>query len=229
MRFSRNFPVELYLNRHRVISGPFAGIRLESYSDFVARPKWLGTYEKELRETWSLVVQRQPKVIFDIGCAEGYYAIGLLKALPNATMKTWESESRECAILNINADRNRVSQRLSANKTCCPDSLQAAIKIQTPDLVICDIEGGEAELFTPRILERLRETLLVIETHGVETCELLCDYIGKSHKWHVINPQPRTLGDWPIRWATTASREFKLSAMQEGRVVPTPWIVATPK
>ncbi|HYT43403.1 MAG TPA: hypothetical protein VEP90_13780, partial [Methylomirabilota bacterium] len=46
-----------------------------------------GNYEIELHPTINKAISRNPHIIVNIGSAEGYYAIGLALALPNAKVR----------------------------------------------------------------------------------------------------------------------------------------------
>src|SRR4051812_19305855 len=62
----------------RVLQGPFAGMQYvtESYGSQLV-PKLLGSYENELHDLVEQIVAQRPKIVIDIGAAEGYYAVGL--------------------------------------------------------------------------------------------------------------------------------------------------------
>src|SRR5437016_2600251 len=61
-----------------VQSGPFAGMLYVNQAVGSAHvPKLLGSYEAELHEIMRSVLTENYATIVDVGCAEGYYAIGL--------------------------------------------------------------------------------------------------------------------------------------------------------
>src|SRR5262249_45805579 len=69
----------------RVATGPFAGMILD-YECFPvhASPKFLGTYEQELHRAIERAIQLRPKYVLNVGCAEGFYAVGLALRLSDA-------------------------------------------------------------------------------------------------------------------------------------------------
>jgi hypothetical protein len=79
------------------------------------------------------------------------------------------------------------------------------------------------------MLERLRDATLVIETHGTDVFECLRSRVGVTHDVDVIEPQPRTSADWTLPWYLYATEFFRHWAVQERRVMATPWIVASPR
>jgi len=67
----------------RVLSGPFKGLR---YLDEIVcgpiMPKWLGSFECELHAIIEQIRNTQYSAVINVGCAEGYYAVGLAKLFP---------------------------------------------------------------------------------------------------------------------------------------------------
>jgi hypothetical protein len=49
-----------------------------------AVPKLLGCYEQELHPALNRAIDTDYGVILNIGCAEGYYPVGLARVLPTA-------------------------------------------------------------------------------------------------------------------------------------------------
>src|SRR5262249_42264509 len=69
----------------RVQDGPFKGMIVTdrpNWDDGNAGLKLLGLYEHELWRAIENAIACKPKAIINIGCAEGYYAIGLKRRLP---------------------------------------------------------------------------------------------------------------------------------------------------
>src|SRR5450432_1298867 len=74
------FPTGLLI----VQNGPFAGMKYIPQSNGSALiPKLTGTYEQELHGIIEEVSQRKYHTLVDVGCAEGYYLVGLALRLPN--------------------------------------------------------------------------------------------------------------------------------------------------
>ena len=66
-----------------VQGGPFAGmtyVRGVSCANTISR--LLGSYEAELHPVVEQVISRSYPTVIDVGCAEGYYAIGLARRSP---------------------------------------------------------------------------------------------------------------------------------------------------
>ena len=78
-----------------VAAGPFAGLRL-NYELFPnhASPKFLGTYEQELHSVIERAICLQPKYVLNVGCAEGFYAVGLAIRLNDAQIFAADADSK---------------------------------------------------------------------------------------------------------------------------------------
>jgi len=92
-----------------VQSGPFAGMALigrPGWSESDAQPMLLGVFESELHSLLEEGVAERPDVVVNIGSADGYYAVGLARRLPDARVHAFDSSEtagancREAARLN---------------------------------------------------------------------------------------------------------------------------------
>jgi hypothetical protein len=73
------------LASYTVMDGPFRGMILASETAGAAgdiTSKLLGTYEADLHGVLEKAVGRAPRLVINVGCGEGYYAIGLARLLP---------------------------------------------------------------------------------------------------------------------------------------------------
>src|SRR5918997_1281919 len=73
-----------------VQAGPFRGMRYsprltasDTLLSHTLLPKLVGCYEVELHDTLAAVFKRKYRQVINIGCAEGYYAVGLALNLPD--------------------------------------------------------------------------------------------------------------------------------------------------
>ena len=104
----------------KVLNGPFKGL---NYSDIQSKgsqlyPKLLGSCEEELQYHLSFILSREPDLVIDIGCAEGYYAVGIALKLKGNDCKIIaididEQALNECTVL---ADRNNIKEKLSIER-----------------------------------------------------------------------------------------------------------------
>lgn len=156
--------------RHRfgdvVLSGPFTGMRYvrESAGSAFA-PKLLGTYESELHPAIMSIASERYDQVVDVGCAEGYYAVGLALMFRVGAVAAYDSDPKARALCEELAAVNGVSDRVTVLGACDPSSLRSARGRRS--LVICDCEGYEADLFTADAVEALGMSDLIVELHGM--------------------------------------------------------------
>jgi len=64
-----------------VLDGPFKGMKYPKNESFGSAflPKILGTYEKEISSLVQSLLNSNYDIVLDVGCAEGYYAVGFAK------------------------------------------------------------------------------------------------------------------------------------------------------
>lgn len=154
------------INKLTVVkSGPFVGMRypkaLAYGSSFF--PKILGTYEKEIQDYIAALKDRSYDTVIDIGCAEGYYAVGLKKMFPNAKVYA----------IDINANARKFCKEMAKLNNClhdftiAPSADHSFLKsiVTNNTLIVSDCEGYEAILFNSNNYDEFSRCDLIIETH----------------------------------------------------------------
>jgi methylase of polypeptide subunit release factors len=73
---------------------------------------WLGCHEEELHEVVHQQIARlqalaEPHIV-NLGCAEGYYAVGMARRVPNAKVWIVDKDSKAIDIAHKNAAANDV-------------------------------------------------------------------------------------------------------------------------
>lgn len=185
-----------------VRSGPFAGMRYLDRSIWGAYiPKLLGCYEQELHPVIERAIAAGPSHVVDIGGAEGYYAVGMLRRLPAAGVTVFEQlpSGRE-AIAEL-ARMNSVDSRLSIRGACDPALLSTCLRDSGAKLLISDVEGYEVELLDPAKVPELAAVSMLIEVHdsAVPGCaELMARRFSATHKVERIAQAKRQLSDYPF-------------------------------
>ena len=154
-------------SRDRVVSGPFAGM------EYVWRalgsayiPKLLGIYERELAWCVEAACEARPDRIVNLGAAEGYYAVGLARRNPQARVVAFEAMEFGRNLLSEMVALNGVSERVEVRGTAgCPE-LRAALHGAVCPLVVCDVEGQEANLLDPATVPGLRGARILVEVRA---------------------------------------------------------------
>lgn len=170
--------------------GPFKGLQygdLQSWSSLLI-PKLLGSYENELHPWFETVANKEYAIVVDIGCAEGYYAVGLARVLPYAQVYAYDIQSTARSSCKQMARLNGVADRVTVGAFCDPDTLRS-LDLSSGALVISDCEGYEAELFNHEMVAHLVNADLIIECHdliGKPITRNIIDVFSDTHKLTII-------------------------------------------
>jgi hypothetical protein len=193
----------------KVLAGPFKGMvypELKSKGSWLL-PKIVGSYEDELHETIENIIKSDYKTILDIGCAEGYYAVGLALRLPEAKVYAFDIDDSAIRLCEGMAKANRVSERVIMSGFCDSNVLRE-FKYTYPALIVCDCEGFEQNVFVESNVEALKQVDILIELHDLVNSSIpgyIKELFGKTHEikaiWstgkHVVNyPQLVKDFDW---------------------------------
>jgi hypothetical protein len=203
-------------------------------------PKLLGIYERELSRTVEAVLKEHPKQIIVLGAAEGYYAVGLALRNPGARIVAFEKDAEGRTALAKMAHLNNVEERMVILGECQPQSLQAVIQDQNSGdkgakrvLVVCDVEGAEADLLNPSMVPGLRAAIIIVETHeflhrGI-TGTLVTRFLA-SHEIEHIWQTKRTIKDFPFHNLVTRilPRGYLAWAVSEWRPEQMCWLSMRP-
>lgn len=212
----------------KVIHGPFAGM---AYGDnvlcsaYVA--KLVGSYEEELHSIVEEVIEKAPGRVIDIGCAEGYYAVGFGRRLPNAEIYAFDIEEEAQGYCADLAKLNRISARVHIGGLCTPERLEELTR--TPAFVLCDCEGCEQDLLDPAKTPGLAHCTLLIELHdflipGLTPC--LTARFSATHTVQLIDTEERDPARYGILSSIPAADRY--NAVREGRPAAMQWAYLTP-
>lgn len=174
-----------------VKNGPFSGMKYPSAASVGSTlfPKLLGSYERELSGVLQKICGTNYSDIVDIGCAEGYYAVGLSMVLPNANIYAYDvsdvarKQCREMFTLNsIN------KSRYSIGEFCDSDTL-TSLKLGNKALILSDCEGCEKTLFNSKVRDKLSCHDLLIEAHDcidIEISTYLSQLFESTHNITIV-------------------------------------------
>jgi hypothetical protein len=218
-----------------VLSGPFAGLAYPSLTALGSAlyPKLLGTYENELHDALDLILREEFDQIIDVGCAEGYYAVGLARRFPRTPVLAFDLDPAARRACRSMADFNGAGTHLEIHSFCNPDHL-ARICRGKRNLIVSDCEGFEAHLFPAANVTAFADSYLVIEVHdffGEPVGDPIASSLASTHATRLISAvttgqKLAMLGDSPVR-TLPAWEQAKL--ISEERPAGMYWIVATPK
>lgn len=144
-----------------VLNGPFRGMAMPY---FAVWPKLVGSYEDELHGVVNEILATAYHAVVNIGCAEGYYAVGMAMKLKAAAIYCFDANPEMLDRCRQNARANQVETRMRFGGRCGPDDL-ARLDLSKRSLIICDVDGYEVELLQPNRIPALRNCDLLIEVH----------------------------------------------------------------
>jgi precorrin-6B methylase 2 len=205
-----------------LLGGPFRGMKypMTSLINRHSIPVLFGTYELELHPVIEEVALKHYDRIIDVGCAEGYYAVGLALRT-DAEVYAFDCEPRERFYCRQMARENNVAVRVHVKSWCSTETLKRLAVGRC--LIISDCEGYEASLFSGSVMPALKNSDLIIELHeiaGINIREVLLERFKSSHNARLITfDAARTGSEVPDKWRKFA-REFRSPNQQ--------WVYFTP-
>jgi ribosomal protein L11 methylase PrmA len=146
------------------MQGPFAGMDfLPHCAEGCHIAKLLGCYEQPLQPFIEHAIQSGYPTILNIGCAEGYYAVGMARRMPSTQVLAFDLNPKAQEVCAALAQKNGVSDRVKVGALFKPEDFENYANQKV--LVLCDIEGGEKELLNPEISPSLKGMDFVVESH----------------------------------------------------------------
>ena len=193
-----------------VSGGPFAGLTYPDASAVSLIPKLLGIYERQLHGALETAIRAEPDLIVNVGAADGYYAVGLARRCPSATVHAFESDPGQRTLLGRVAAANGVE--LVIGGTATVEDVAGA-------LVVIDCDGCEGMLLQPG---SLGSATIVVELHdfiapGIG--ETIAERFAGTHEVEIVPTAPEP----PERAGPVAL------ALSEYRPEPQTWAVMIPR
>jgi hypothetical protein len=219
------------VNRYgaNVLNGPFKGMRyVQTSVGSVFSPKLVGSYEAELHPFIERVTSGSYDVVIDIGCAEGYYAVGFLFRMKTARCVAFDSESQARTLCREMAELNCVSDRIQVRGCCDAEALSAVLLGRV--FILADCEGAELDLLDPVVISRLRDCDALVELHDFIRPGLtlaLQTRFAATHEIQIIEQQVRDSAQYPeLGILTRFDRHMAVQEFRPGRMQ---WAMLTAK
>jgi hypothetical protein len=175
-----------------VASGPFRGMRLDYDALPVhVAPKLVGTYEQELHPAIERAIDRSPSHVLNVGCAEGFYAVGMAMRLPNAMIYAADADPKAIRATLRNAELNGVAKQVVPIGIIHSGELDRYL---TPhrSLLIMDCEGAEFSLLNPQNDPVLSSVDMIVEVHPeAGSSEDISRRFKKTHRCERVDYIPR--------------------------------------
>jgi hypothetical protein len=221
---------EAAVAQHGVViqAGPFKGMSfIAATSEASLSPRLLGSYETELHSLIEEIVASDFDCIADIGCADGYYAVGFAYRMPQAEIFAFDINpvsQRQCSEV---AEKNGVAERVKIAGEFRGDDFNTFVGRRA--LIFVDAEGAEDDLLRPDLYPALRSLTVLVECHDVfksGVSKRIEERFAITHAVRTI--QPKLHCPTLPSWFSKTSQLDQLLAAWEWRVGPTPWLYMTP-
>lgn len=214
---------------NKIHMGPFAGMvipeRVPNWDDGNSGTKLLGCYEHELHDAVYHAIWREPDLVIDVGCAEGYYAIGFARALPQArvyALDTNEAALKLCEEYSrINGTAGRIHFVQGARS---PEELRFSTTVGKR-LYLIDCEGEELELVDLRKCPELKYSDIIVECHDFmrpSVSRILADRLAATHKVDLIRPRLPNFGQY--QFVRLVPSIISILMIVEKRPMPCYWL-----
>lgn len=214
----------------KVISGPFQGmsyVPTSTGSSYV--PKLLGTYESELHSSIeSLLSSRVYSCAVNIGCAEGYYAVGLALRLKGIPILACDTSPHALSLCKKLAAINNAIDQIT---TCGKVTALGLSDILSPNgLIVCDCEGAEMQILDPAQAPVVQTCDIIVETHDhivTDSKETLIRRFSGSHEVTEIKSTNRDINSAAAFLGV--DKQLAAIAVDEGRPVSMSWLILRAK
>jgi hypothetical protein len=210
--------------------GPFAGMHYMPGQEHISGhliAKLVGSYERQIYPWLAEWIAGDFDLAIDVGCAEGYYAVGLARAMPSVIVRaydTYEPARRDCAEL---AAINGVRDRVVIGKECTPATLAEVSEARVA--LLSDCEGYEKILLDPDSAPNLCKWSIIVEQHNLIDHTIGATIEQRFHETHdieVVDYVPPASDGLPeLEWMT----EEQVRLVLNERPLPMSWALLRPR
>lgn len=188
----------------------------------------IGSYEAELHQPIYALLERNYDCIVDIGCSQGYYAVGLGRLFPKADIYARDLNPAALAYATELASLNQLLDRFHTGGLW--QHADFSVLQGRRALVFCDIEGGELELLQPEKVEELKYCDLIVELHDAFNPVISDTIIKRFQQTHDIQLLRNGEVRCPVPTELSYLSSIEIAAcLTEIRAGATPWAVMRAK
>jgi hypothetical protein len=229
---------ELFKKHNGVIQlGPFKGLRLSNETNIsrsILALKIYGLYEQVIID--ELLAMGAFDDVVDIGAADGYFPIGMLKAGLAKRTICFEATEKGQASIKHNAAENGCADKVvvfgSADETLAAKLGEANYNPEN-SLIICDIEGAEFEVFSKEFFQNVHGATIIVELHDrvqgrpLSLRDDLAALLPSDYSFKFVKSKP-------VSWDNIQDLEElhdidRALVTSEGRKMLGEWLIAHPK
>lgn len=210
--------------------GPFQGLQYPPGWADSRFEKIIGAYEAELHPLLESICATPYTDVINIGAAEGYYAVGLARRLPQAVLHAFEMEEARREQCRAMAQLNGVATRLHVHGLCDTPALLRLNPGARP-LVVCDCEGAELELLDPVAVPWLRRADVLVEVHDFKApglSDILRRRFAESHNLRIIPMAGLAYAHYPVLRQLTFAEIHAMVGEERAQLMEWFWLSAKP-
>ena len=226
------------ISNNKILYGPYSGTKILSsygWSNIDFCPKYLGSYEYQVqKKIIDLNKKKKFDHFIDLGAAEGYHIISLLKKKFFKQGLAFEISKKSREILKKNAQINKLNNRIRIYKDANLSSLKNALRNFNHRrlLFLVDIEGQEYDLFSNHFCKKFSKSTFIIEEHpfnmsNKKKIKNFFQNIKKYYKIEILHDISKNPFNFSI--LEKFSDDEKYLMMSEGRPQSMRWLVLQPK
>jgi len=195
----------------------------------------LGLYEIELQAEIAGIPARFDSLI-NLGASDGYYGVGLVATGRFARSVCYEIHPYNRGILEMvvqdSGVRDKVCTVGEATRSF-PEEAEAFGLDLGRTVVICDIEGGEFDLFDDAVLAKLSRSVLLIELHEhlfQDGARRLDDLVARARRHFRVRVVPQAgRNPFAVPELKDLPETDQWLICSEGRVFPQSWLRLDPR
>ncbi len=215
------------------LNGPFSGMYFcepeSRCSTFI--PKLLGCYEKELTKVINKSKKKKYTSVVNIGCAEGYYAVGFARLLKNTRIFAFDIDKRSRYLCQKMSKKNNVLIDIGG---FCDRQKLINLPLGLKALIFMDCEGYENVLVDKKLAKQFLNHDFLIESHDLyqtSTTKNLLKAFSSTHEVTIISSVDdiEKAYQYKIPQLKGFSLEEKFICLAEDRGCTMKWIYAESK
>jgi hypothetical protein len=194
----------------------------------------LGIYERELWPAVEAGIGCGPRLVVDIGTAEGYYAVGVARRVLGAKIIGFEAEAVGRTLLAQMIELNGMHGRIEIRGKCEVADLNEILGDGKGTWIVCDCEGYEEVLLDPAAVPAMKNSMVLAELHDMfvpGVTAKIVERFSATHDVEQILESKRSITEYPFKafYLQICPKRYLNWAVNEGRTGVTTWLWMRPK
>jgi len=225
-------------SKQKILYGPYKNTKIInsfSWSNTDSASKYLGSYESHIQEKIIKLAKKfKLKFFIDLGAAEGYHLVSLIKKKIFLKGFAFEINKLSRILLKRNALINKVTNKIKIfSESEFEDMKNILNKNQfKKTLFLVDIEGHEFNLFDKKFCTFFSDSFFIIEDHNfnVKSKKKRDNFyknVKKYFKIEIIRDSAKNPFNYKILDHFTDDEKYLM--MSEGRPETMQWLILYPK